>query len=73
MPQEVISGNSRQWCYDFTWLTEYRWGVFSYLVGCENGVMYEWYAFSFGLFGSSSYNHIRMCFDHQKQPNGRGC
>ena len=72
MPQEIINGNTRQWCYDFTWLTETGWGVFSYLVGCENGVRYQWYEFSFGILGSRTYNHIRKCYSQPKQSSG-GC
>lgn len=60
-----------KWCYDFTWVIENRYFFFSYLQGCESGIKYSWYAFSFGLFGQEIYYNVRLCFDNILQPNGK--
>ena len=59
------------WCYQFQWLTETGYGVFSSLEGCENGVKYCWYAFSFLVFGSTTYQNIQKCFKTQRSSCGK--
>ncbi len=59
-----------KWCYQFQWVKEYRWLLFCYLEGCENGTKYCWYAFCFNVFGSETFFNVNMCFDSQKPTCG---
>jgi hypothetical protein len=54
-----------KWCYDFSWVEENGYGLASHLIGCENGVEYDWWAFSFNIFGSEHYGPGTMCFDDE--------
>ncbi|MEE2524642.1 hypothetical protein [Pseudarthrobacter sp. J47] len=73
-PWEWFDTCTRQvtkWCYDFSWVEETGYFLFSYLKGCENGTLYTWYAFSFNIFGSTQYGPGRMCFGSQLTNAGR--
>jgi hypothetical protein len=60
-----------KWCYDFSWVEETGYFFFSHDRGCENGILYSWYAFSFGIVGSTYYGAGEMCFDSQLGSDGR--
>jgi len=60
-----------KWCYDFAWVEETGYLFFSYLKGCENGVLYSWYAFSFGILGATYYGPGQMCFDGTLSASGK--
>jgi hypothetical protein len=60
-----------KWCYDFSWVEENGYGFFSYDKGCEQGTLYTWYAFSFNIFGSTTFGPMEMCFDSQLSSGGR--
>lgn len=73
-PWEWFDTCTRQvtkWCYDFSWVEETGYGLASHLKGCENGTLYTWWAFSFGIFGSTQYGAGRMCFTSQLGSSGR--
>lgn len=59
-----------KWCYNFRWIKEYRWGFFCYLEGCENGVLYDWYAFCLNIFGSQTFYNIEKCFGKERDVKG---
>jgi hypothetical protein len=60
-----------KWCYDFSWVEETGYGLASHLKGCENGILYTWWAFSFNIWGSTQYGPGRMCFTSQLSSSGR--
>ncbi|MCP9000370.1 hypothetical protein NFC73_11615 [Pseudarthrobacter sp. RMG13] len=60
-----------KWCYDFSWVEETGYGLASHLKGCENGILYSWWAFSFNIWGSTQYGPGRMCFTSQLSSSGR--
>lgn len=59
-----------KWCYQFAWVTETGYGVFSYLEGCENGKLFSWHEPSFNFFGSHTYPAGEMCFDSPRSSEG---
>ncbi len=59
-----------KWRYVFSRLKEYRWGVFCYLVGCENGKKYSWYAPCLNVFGTAEFYNKEMYFDDEKKSSG---
>ena len=59
-----------EWCYQFRWLIEYRYSFFCYLIGCENGIRYCWYAFCFNVFGKATFFDIRKCFKNKRSTCG---
>lgn len=61
----------KEWCYQFEWLKEYKWGLFCYLEGCENGIKYCWYAFCINVFGTETYYNIKKCFKNKRSTCGR--
>jgi len=60
-----------KWCYDFSWVEETGYGFISNDKGCENGILYSWWTFSFLIFGSTYYGPGRMCFDSLLSSSGR--
>lgn len=60
-----------KWCYDFSWVEETGYGLASHLKGCENGILYTWWAFSFNIWGSTQYGPGRMCFTSKLTSSGR--
>lgn len=60
-----------KWCYEFSWVRETGYGFFSYMEGCENGTLYAWYAFSFLVFGSTTYPGGERCFGSPLSNQGR--
>jgi hypothetical protein len=59
-----------KWCYNFTWIKEYRWLIACYIEACENGVLYSYWAFCFGLFGSATFYNIQKCYDNELSRKG---
>ncbi len=59
-----------QWCYQFQWVKENRWGFGCSLEGCENGIRYTWSAWCFNLFGSETYYNVEKCFGTQRTESG---
>ncbi|TCI90761.1 hypothetical protein [Tenacibaculum sp. M341] len=59
-----------KWVCNFNHLKEYRWGVFCYSVGCENGKQYKWYAPCLNVFGTEDFFNIEMYFDEEKKSTG---
>lgn len=72
-PFAVCSRTRRvhKWCYNFSWVRETGYGLASHLEGCENGKLYTWTEFSFGVFGSTTYAGGEMCFDSPRGSDGR--
>lgn len=60
-----------KWCYEFAWVKETGYGFFSYMEGCEGGTLYTWYAFSFWVFGGTTFGGGRMCFNSPRSKSGR--
>jgi len=60
-----------RWCYNFEWVKEYRWGIACYLEGCENGILYSWWAFCLNIFGTATFFNIRKCFTNALSQKGR--
>ncbi len=51
-----------EWCYNFSWVKETGYLVFSHDEGCEDGILYSWYAFSFGIVGTYIWANVQLCF-----------
>jgi len=58
-----------RWCYDFAWVYETRYGFVARVKACENGILYEWWAFAIG-FGSSQ-GAGRACYRSARRQTGR--
>jgi|GEM_PF-2345344 len=59
-----------KWCYQFAWVTETGWGLWSNLEGCEGGKLYSWTEPSFNFFGTHHYPAGEMCFDSPRSSEG---
>jgi len=59
-----------KWCYQFAWVTETGWGLWSNLEGCEGGKLYSWTEPSFNFFGTHYYPAGEMCFDSPRDRDG---
>jgi len=68
---KMCTRQETRWCYEFSSLKEYRWGAFCYLVGCENGTRYCWYAFCLNVFGTEEFFNVRKCFKSERSSCGR--
>ncbi len=60
-----------KWCYNFSWVEETGYFFFSHDQGCENGTLYSWNAFSFGIVGAHYYGGGTMCFNSPLSRGGR--
>lgn len=60
-----------KWCYNFAWVRETGYGVFSHLEGCENGTLYTWDEPSLNFFASHDYAGGERCFDSPRSSEGR--
>ena len=71
-PFAVCSGirTAHKWCYNFAWVKETGYGIFSNLEGCENGKLFTWTEGTFGVLGSHTYPAGERCFDSPRSSDG---
>jgi len=58
--------------YEYFWssLTETGYGFFSKLVGCENQIRYQWWDWSFNVWGSTTYYNLLKDYDSPRPQSG---
>lgn len=71
-PFAVCTRTSRvhKWCYNFAWVKETSYGLWSNLEGCENGKLFTWSEPVFFVFGSNTYPAGEMCFNSRRTSEG---